>query len=114
MRQGFKGLTRSATAAAAALAAFIANAATAGDISSSRTLDIGAGGPRCDAVGQDCPRISGYIKAGSDYSPRDPTGSPTPGQTPRFLAGGEATPAAPGATARDMFLLDVSRDERMR
>ncbi len=113
MRQGLKGLTRNAIAPAA-LAVLIANAAAAGDVSSSRTLDIGAGGTPCDAVGQDCPRISGYIKAGSDYSPRDPAVSPTLGQTPRFLAGGEPAPAAPGATVRDTFLLDVSHDERMR
>jgi hypothetical protein len=69
MRQG---LERSRTGAAAPLAILlallIAKAATAGDASMPQDPDRGDYGRRCGPPGEACARITGYIKAGSDFA----------------------------------------------
>ncbi len=101
----------------ALLAALIVNAAEAGDAAPDQSPENGSGTSSCGSGGEACARISGYIKARSDFSPGDLDGlrpgrfAPMP---PLRVGAGAAGQATANAANRDMFLLDVGHDERVR
>ncbi len=89
--------------ASLAAAAFFAAAASAGEVAIPQDPTYGPSSQPCSAAGESCPRIKGYIRAGSDPSAAS-------GERPGVLALPPPLAGLPLARAftRDLGLLPVS------
>ncbi len=102
---------------AALLTACVIDPAGAGGLAPSRDQDAGARSAPCGgAAGEGCPRIRGYIAAGSDFAAGDRIGGrPAPFGPPPFVRSvGDAGQAAADAINRGLFFLQVSHDDSVR
>ncbi|MGO9419073.1 hypothetical protein [Roseiarcus sp.] len=118
MGQRFEWSSAGAIASLAAfLAVLIANGAQAGDAAPNPDLGSEARASPCGSAGESCAHISGYIKAGSDFSARGPDGlRPDRGAPPPslFAGVGAASQGAAETSSRGSFFLPVSGDDDAR
>jgi hypothetical protein len=115
MRQKFEWSSSGALATLAALLAVaIADPARAGGVPNP-DLDSGSRASPCGSPGESCAHISGYIKAGSDFSARHPAqparAAPPPSLFAGFGAAGQRTadPSSPGTSFMPVSGADATR-----
>jgi len=114
MRQRFERAAAGAVGFfAALLAAVIANSAQAGGVPSP-DLDSGARASPCDTPGESCAHITGYIKAGSDLSARDPALRPAVPSRSLLAGFGSMGQSATDPPSRGTFFAPLSGDDFAR